>query len=312
MERIRMAQTMPTGIVAVCPRCRGTLDSRSTNIECIRCGSAYSRLNGFPDLIVGGRFDDEADEARSSYETSSNEYLTRNYLLPTFRRRLEGIRTPRLLSLGCGVGIDVDLLTEEGWDMAGIDCGNRTVEWPARLNRERLYLANGKALPFEDRTFDLVYCGCVFPHVGVDGDSNRVLADYREQRLQIAREMIRVLKPGGSIMVSSPNRMFPLDLFHGRSADQPLPRWNPPTSHFLLSAGDYRRLFGEAGCSEFELQPVNGYWGFLRKGQSWKGRLVTWPVRSVFNIVSTDAFKFLRGSVISPWLVMMMRRRSTT
>ena len=204
MERIRMAQTMPTGIVAVCPRCRGTLDSRSTNIECIRCGSAYSRLNGFPDLIVGGRFDDEADEARSSYETSSNEYLTRNYLLPTFRRRLEGIRTPRLLSLGCGVGIDVDLLTEEGWDMAGIDCGNRTVEWPARLNRERLYLANGKALPFEDRTFDLVYCGCVFPHVGVDGDSNRVLADYREQRLQIAREMIRVLKPGARSWSAAP------------------------------------------------------------------------------------------------------------
>jgi SAM-dependent methyltransferase len=272
----------------------------------------YSRVNGFADLIVGGRFDDEADDARSSYETTSNEYLTQNYLLPTFRRRLAGISKPRILSLGCGVGIDVDLLTEEGWDMAGIDCGNRTAEWPARHHRERLYLANGKALPFEDQTFDLVYCGCVFPHVGVDGDSNRVLPNYHQERLQIATEMTRVLKPGGSIMVSSPNRAFPLDLFHGRSETQPLPRWNPPTSRFLLSAGDYRSLFTEAGCSQFELQPVNGYWGFLRKGQNWKGRMITWPVRTVFNLVSTDALKFLRGSVINPWLVMMMRTPLTT
>jgi SAM-dependent methyltransferase len=296
-----------TSIVAVCPRCRGTLDHAGDRIQCAACGAAYSHLNGFPDLIVGGRFDDEADQVRAAYEASSNEYLTRNYLLPTFRRRLAGIRTPRILSLGCGVGIDVDLLSDQGWDMAGIDCGNRTTEWPSRQHRSRFYLANGKALPFKDRTFDLVYCGCVFPHVGVDGDSNRVLPNYHEARLQIAREMTRVLKPGGSIMVSSPNRMFPLDLFHGRSQTQPLPRWNSPTSRFLLSAGDYRRLFGEAGCHDFELQPVSGYWGFLRRGQSWKGRLVTWPVRTVFNVVSTDAFRFLRGSMISPWLVMMMR-----
>jgi SAM-dependent methyltransferase len=297
----------PTAIVAVCPRCRGNLDWSGAAIGCLGCGAAYTRVNGFPDLIVGGRFDDEADAARSTYETASNEYLTTNYLLPTFRRRLGGIKSPRILSLGCGVGIDVDLLTEEGWDMAGIDCGNRTVEWPARRYPQRLYLANGKALPFEDHTFDLVYCGCVFPHVGVDGDSNRVLPNYREERLRIAKEMTRVLKPGGSIMVSSPNRMFPLDLFHGRSEKQPLPRWNPPTSRFLLSAGDYRGLFGEAGCTEFQLQPVNGYWGFLRKNQSLKGRVVTWPVRGVFNLVSSGTFGFLRGSVVSPWLVMMMR-----
>jgi hypothetical protein len=144
----------------------------------------------------------------------------------------------------------------------------------------------------------------------VDGDSNRVLPNYYQERLQIAKEMARVLKPGGSIMVSSPNRMFPLDLFHGRSETRRMPRWNSPTSRFLLSAGDYRGLFGEAGCSQFQLQPVDNYWGFLRKGQSWKGRLLTLPVRGVFRIVSTDAFGFLRGSIISPWLVMMMRARA--
>lgn len=296
--------TIPVAIV--CPHCHGPLRWLSEVIQCEKCAACFDFVNGTPDFIVGGRFDDELDEARCAYETESNEYLTNNYLIPLFRQKLGAIAQPRLLSLGCGVGIDVDLLTEAGFDPIGIDCGNRAKEWQERSHVNRLYLANGKALPFENGSFDMVYCGCVFPHVGVEGDSNRVLPNFHSERLQIAREMTRVLKPGGCIMVSSPNRLFPLDLFHGRSETQPLPRWNPPTSRFLLSAGDYRKLFRQAGCTQFELLPVTGYWGFLRKQQSVMGRLVTWPVRTVFNVVSKESCRFLRSSVINPWLVMMM------
>ncbi len=42
-------------------------------------------------------------------------------------------------------------------------------------------------LPFEDQQFDVVYSGCVFPHVGVKGDSREVLADYATHRLAIAK-----------------------------------------------------------------------------------------------------------------------------
>lgn len=301
---------MPSEIRLVCPNCHGSLDWQPEQIVCVKCSSAFSYRDGFADLIVGGRFDDEVIESRSEYETSSNDHLARNYLLPTFRRRLADIERPKILSLGCGIGVDVELLTEEGWDIAGIDNGNRTKEWPKRRHCERLYLANGKRLPFDDKTFDLVYCGCVFPHVGVEGDTNRVRPDYWSERSQIAGEMARVLKPGGSIMVSSPNRLFPLDLFHGRDETHPFPRLNPPNSPFLLSASDYRKMFGQFGCSSFELLPVDGYWGFLRKQGSWKGRLVTWPVRQVFSLVSKDRFKTLRGSAINPWLVLMGRKTS--
>lgn len=304
---LRASEERPT---PVCPACRAALSWNPEAIACTGCGATYAWRDGFADLIIGGRFDDEEDESRSEYETSSNDYLARNYLLPTFRTRLAGVKKPRILSLGCGIGLDVELLTDEGWEVLGIDNGNRTKEWPKRRHCDRLYLANGKSLPFRDDTFDLAYCGCVFPHVGVVGDSNKVQPNYREQRSQIAREMARVVRPGGSIMVSSPNRHFPLDLFHGRDEQHPLPRLNPPGHPFLLSAGDYRRLFGSANCGDFELLPVNGYWGFLRKQRTWKGRLVTWPVKTVFDVVSSDRFGFLRGSPINPWLVMMMRRQA--
>ena len=289
---------------AVCPHCHGRLDFGAQGIVCASCGAQFEYREGFPDLIVGGRFDDQLGEVQTRYEEQSNEWLAERYLIPTLSRMLAGVKQPRVLSLGCGTGVDIDRLSRRGFDIVGIDCGNRTNVWPRRDERQRLCLANGMHLPFESGSFDAVYCGCVFPHVGVDGDSHHVTPDYHEQRAAIAREMGRVLKRGGHAVVSSPNRLFPIDIFHGRSPDQPFPRINPPWSPFLLSAGDYRRLFAAAGCRESRLLPVKDYWGFIRMKQKRSGRLLAWPVETVFSLVSTPALRALRGSPISPWIVM--------
>lgn len=303
-----MENSRSPSIVPVCPDCRAALRWEKESIRCTQCSSEFTYENGFPDLIVGGRFEDESDPERTAYETLTNEDLSRNYLLPVFRSLFEGRPNPRLLSLGCGVGMDVDILTESGFDVYGIDCGNRTEAWPKRSHCDRLFLANGKHLPFEDQSFDMVYCGCVFPHVGVEGDSNVMRPDGWGQRSRIAAEMTRVLKPGGRILVSSPNRWFPLDLFHGRDANNTLPRWNPPTSQFLLSAGDYRQLFGSAGCNRFRALPVSGYWGFLRMKRTFRGKVLAFPVESIFRAVSTRPGSILRTSCVNPWLVMLCQK----
>ena len=292
----------------VCPSCRGELVFSPEQILCVSCGASFSYSDGFPDLILGGRFADEDDEQRTAYETLTLTYLTENYLRPTLRRMFADTRNVKVLSLGCGVGIDIDILQKDCFDIVGIDCGNRSKDWHNRQCRDRLYLANAKHLPFENNAFNLVYCSCVFPHIGVEGDSNRVLPNYWQERLSVASEMTRVLRPGGSIIVSSPNRLFPLDLFHGRNASNPYPRWNPRSSPFLLSATDYRKLFRAAGCCAFQALPVIGYWGFLRMKQTWKGRLLATPVEAIFRAVSTSALGFLRTSPVNPWLVMLMQR----
>jgi SAM-dependent methyltransferase len=293
---------------AVCPLCQGRLDFGAAHISCASCGTSFDYRDGFADLIVGGRFDDQLGEIQTRYEEQSNEWLADRYLIPMLTRLLAGIEQPRVLSLGCGTGVDIDRLAKRNFDIVGIDCGNRTAVWPRREHRDRFCLANGGHLPFESNSFDAVYCGCVFPHVGVEGDSDRVIPGYHEQRAAIAREMGRVLKRGGHAVVSSPNRLFPVDIFHGRSPDQPFPRINPPWSPFLLSAGDYRRLFAAAGCRESRLLPVKDYWGFIRMKQKRAGRVLAWPVETVFSLVSRPAFRSLRGSPISPWLVMAARK----
>lgn len=299
-------------VPVVCPHCQGGLVRLATQLQCVQCQQHFDFCDGFPDLIVGGRFDDPGDVEQMAYEEAMNDDVTRHYWLPLFRQLWPtSVTPPRLLSVGCGIGMDVDVLGAAGFETVGIDCGNRSAMWPRRRYPERLLLANGLHLPFADATFDGAFCGCVFPHVGVVGDSFQVTATYEADRLALAREMTRVLKPGGKIVVSSPNRWFPLDIFHGRHAGCCTPRPYAPQDPFLLSVADYRRLFQRAGCATATAQPVAGYWGFIRSKHSLKGWLLSLPVRTMFWLVSRPRLRLLRGSPLNPWIVVLVHKGGT-
>jgi hypothetical protein len=132
--------------------------------------------------------------------------------------------------------------------------------------------------------FDFAYCGCVFPHVGVEGVTYNVTEDYYEQRLALAKEMVRVVKKGSRIISCNPNRNFPCDIFHGHRGGKFTARRTRRSNPLLLSAKDYERLFGEAGCRKFEPLPANNYWGFTGSSRTLKGRILTLPVRFIFGL----------------------------
>jgi len=302
-----MPRALAFPVPLVCPCCRAAaLHSDDSTVRCAACGAEFRVTDGFLDLIVGERFADDSDETCQCYEEISNAHTVDHYWIPLFRRLFAGAapgRRPRILAVGCGTGVEVDKLHEAGFDAVGIEIGDRTRSWPRRKSREWLMLANGMHMPFPDDSFDAVFCGCVFPHLGVVGDSFVVTARYREDRLAMAREMVRVVRPGGHIVASSPNRRFPFDIFHGRKPGSYRPRVNWPGSRFLLSVGDYAGMLRAAGCSDVVAEPAAGYWGFVRSKHSLKGLLLGVPVRLLFWLTSREALRFLRGSVLAPWLV---------
>jgi len=273
------------------------------------CPKSFRFENGFPDLIVGDRFEDETDDVLLKSEERNTTHTVQNFWTPAFRARAQGIESPHVLALGCGAGLEVDLLRQAGFNAVGIDNGNRTRAWARRDARDALAMANGMHLPFQDGTFDIAFCGCVFPHVGVMGDSFRTKPDYWRDRLAVAKEMTRVVKPGGAIYLSSPNRLFPVDLFHGRKVGSYRTPFNPPWRKFLLSAGDYRRLFHEAGCAgPSRALSIKHYWGFCRSKREWKGRALSIPVRGLFFLGSNPFTPFFRGSPLLPWIVVRIER----
>lgn len=300
-----MLNALSFPVPLVCPSCRAAaLLSDGKKVSCAACEAEFRITDGFLDLILGERFSDDSDETCQCYEEVSNAWTVEHYWIPLFSRIFAGLeRRPRVLAVGCGTGVEVDKLHEAGFDAVGIEIGDRTRSWPRRKAREWLMLANGMHMPFADDSFDAVFCGCVFPHLGVVGDSFVTTEQYRDDRLAMAREMVRVARPGGHVIASSPNRLFPFDIFHGRQPGSYRPRVNWPGSHFLLSVGDYRSMLREAGCEAVAAEPPTGYWGFVRSKHSLAGTLLGLPVRLLFWLSSLESARFLRSSVLAPWLV---------
>jgi len=126
-----------------------------------------------------------------------------------------------VLEFGCNIGATSVVLAHYGANVTAVDIDPRCVEL-ARLNAERYgvarkvrcdVLAPGEPLPFPDSSFDVV-------------TSNSVL-EYVEPKLlpHAQREMDRVLKPGGLLLVfGTSNRLWPLEAHSKRWLVNYIPR----------------------------------------------------------------------------------------
>ncbi len=176
---------------------------------------------------------------------------TDNYLVPILRR----IGAKQVLDAGCGVGATVQRLSHHGFDAYGFDLIEQTPIWAAAgLSPERFVVTDPikLELPFADASFDCVYSFGVLEHVGTrDGHATR-RPDYHDIRTQWTRELFRVTRPGGHLLLGGPNRRFPVDTAHALDAGAgPMERWLSAKfrvslhrvwgDYFLWSYGDVRR-----------------------------------------------------------------------
>lgn len=115
-----------------------------------------------------------------------------------------------VLEAGCGEGYGADLLAREASAVLALDLDTPTTRHvAARYPRVRVARADLTALPVRDGG-----CGVVV--------SLQVVEHLREQE-RFLRECFRVLRPGGALLVSTPNRLTfspgreaPLNPFHTR------------------------------------------------------------------------------------------------
>jgi 2-polyprenyl-3-methyl-5-hydroxy-6-metoxy-1,4-benzoquinol methylase len=108
----------------------------------------------------------------------------------------------RMLDAGCGAGEYVEALTKAGASAEGIEfVAEKVQSWQDKHPGDnRVRRGDLERLEFEDAQFDLVLLNEVLEHVPDDA-----LA---------LREIYRVLKPGGTLFLFSPNRYHPFQT-HG-------------------------------------------------------------------------------------------------
>jgi SAM-dependent methyltransferase len=149
-----------------CPQCRQDLRADAARREqaCARCGFRFAVDGGVFDFMHGGRGAAAGDESAS-----------RN---PPSKQLLHELRLhPSGLVLNAGAG-DTPLRAENLVNLEIVRYPNTDV------------VADGQRLPFRDATFDMVFSQSVVEHV--------------PDPFAHARELIRVLKPGDTILADAP------------------------------------------------------------------------------------------------------------
>ena len=121
---------------------------------------------------------------------AAERYRLEPYILPF--ANFEVAKGCAVLEIGLGLGADHERFARAGADLHGIDLTPRAVEITHRRLemqglKSDLRVGDAEALPYADGSFDLVYSWGVIHH--------------SPNTAQAAREILRVLKPGGSFRV---------------------------------------------------------------------------------------------------------------
>jgi SAM-dependent methyltransferase len=147
----------------------------------------------------------------------------RAYVRPEIARAVAGRIHPRLLDCGCGTGSNLKMLQEFG-EAFGFDLTWNGLEFARAHGRRRIARASIAAMPFVSGHFDVVTSFDVF----------QCLPESVER--DAAREMWRVLKPGGHAVLN----VAALDVLSGGHSvlSEEVRRYTPER---------LRRVFEEAG-----------------------------------------------------------------
>lgn len=107
-----------------------------------------------------------------------------------------------ILDFGCGLGNSAEFISKhiKKFGYKGVDISSKCIEKASSkmISGCEFLQYDGLKLPFPDNTFDVVFAACVFHHI----DS--------ERHIDTLREIWRVLRGGGKVIIFEHNPLNPL------------------------------------------------------------------------------------------------------
>ncbi len=184
--------------------------------------ATYDRIDNDLYQSAGDRWR-QADSPFSLMQSSFNPARVGYFKKILFKELQVDPQSQAVLEVGCGGGILCEEIARLGFAVTGIDPSAPSLRVAAdharavglRITYEQ---GSGEAIPYRDRSFDIVFCCDVLEHV-------RDVA-------QVIAEISRVLRPGGVFCYDTLNRTFLSNLVAIKIA-QVWKRWAfaPPNLH---------------------------------------------------------------------------------
>lgn len=222
----------PAEKILCCPRCKGKLQWGDTSVRCPACSKEYGFRDGLTPVYrlytdekagesgrdPGQEWDQEKFEQgyrEIGYHESSAEFEKQigipeeigRFLFERVKGRMLEWVDPGpdhcILDVGCGAGYFLNLSHQRYRSRSlaarpvGVEISMNQLSYMVRrMSKEGITNAiavqgNGEFLPFADESFDLITCSEVLEHI--------------RNPVRALREMRRILKPGGKLLLSTPS-----------------------------------------------------------------------------------------------------------
>jgi len=97
----------------------------------------------------------------------------------------------KILDVGCGTGSNLKLLSKYG-SVYGVDASEHAIKYASSLNIAELKQGGIESLPYDDNSFDMVFCIEVIYH------------DWVKNKDKALSELYRVLKKDGILVIREP------------------------------------------------------------------------------------------------------------
>lgn len=104
---------------------------------------------------------------------------------------IDGHRRGRLLDVGCGIGTYLSLMRQLGWDVAGVEPSTEAAAVAREKSNLQVFVGTLEEAMFQNDTFDVITMHHVLEHL--------------RDPLGTLSECLRILRPGGQIVVITPN-----------------------------------------------------------------------------------------------------------
>jgi 2-polyprenyl-3-methyl-5-hydroxy-6-metoxy-1,4-benzoquinol methylase len=136
------------------------------------------------------------DLIAQDFDSIMNRYDIERRLDIVFEQLLRGVSLKKalLLDAGCGTGLFSVEAARRGARVVSLDCGPNLLRETRRKGITTLVAADAARMPISDACFDIVVSSECVEHTPSPGDT--------------VRELVRVLRPGGWLVVTCPNAIW--------------------------------------------------------------------------------------------------------
>lgn len=265
LRTVPLVSTPPPSVDLACPDCRGAV--AGDPLRCAGCGRAFETENGIPVLLPSSMLGATEQRQHALYAAVAHEYddVFPRHVAEHYIDKRTGLIKDLLplgglvLDVGCGTGQLASAIASVGYDVFGVDLSASMVARARERGLAGTFAGITTALPFAPNSFDLALTVATLHHL-----------ETPERVATTVREMARVVKPGGFVVLwdhNPANPYWPI-LMKRVPQDSGDERLVPLAElvHDIRDAGlAPHRVFRSGFTPDFLPAALSGVWGWVEK-----------------------------------------------